>query len=183
MVPYSVGIALAVLMLGNGGMLSRMAAGLGLISDPSEFPKILQTHWGWGIIAVNVWKQAPFMTLAISAVLMGIGRDTQEAAAVLGARPGAIFFQVTLPQILPGIVSATLICFAFNMGAFEAPFILGGGFPDTLPVVAWRYFSDADYGFQRQGMAVIMSIAVLSGLILLAYLWLYRRYERSWGRA
>ena len=56
-----------------------------------------------------------------------------------------------------------LICFAFNVGAFEAPFILGGGYPDTLPVVAWRYFNDANYAFQLQGMATVVSIGIVSG--------------------
>jgi len=182
MIPYTVGIALAVIMLGNGGMLSRVAALAGLIDDPGQFPQLLKTHYGWGIIAVYVWKQTPFITLAVYAVLLGIGRETEEAVAILGARRGAIFFRVTLPQILPGIVSSTLICFAFNVGAFEAPFILGGGFPDTLPVVAWRYFNDADYTLQLQGMATVVSIGIVAGVILFAYLWVYRRYERRMGR-
>ncbi|MYA88374.1 MAG: ABC transporter permease subunit [Boseongicola sp. SB0662_bin_57] len=182
MIPYTVGIALAVIMLSSGGVLSRFAAFAGLIDDPGQFPQILKTHYGWGIIAVYVWKQTPFITLAVYAVLLGIGRETEEAAAILGARRGAIFFRVTLPQILPGIVSSTLICFAFNVGAFEAPFILGGGFPDTLPVVAWRYFNDADYTLQLQGMATVVSIGIVAGVILFAYLWVYRRYERRMGR-
>ena len=182
MIPYTVGIALAVIMLSNGGILSRFAAFAGLIDDPGQFPLILKTHYGWGIIAVYVWKQTPFITLAVYAVLLGIGRETEEAAAILGARRGTIFFRVTLPQILPGIVSSTLICFAFNDGAFEAPFILGGGFPDTLPVVAWRYFNDADYTLQLQGMATVVSIALVAGVILFAYLWAYRRFERRMGR-
>ncbi|MEO4042731.1 ABC transporter permease subunit [Hoeflea sp. CAU 1731] len=181
-IPYAVGIALAILMLGNGGMLSRLAAFAGWINEPSEFPSILKTHYGWGVIAVYVWKQLPFMTLAVAAVLVGIGRRTQEAALLLGAGPLMIFFRVTLPQIAPGVVTAVLICFSFNIGAFEAPFILGGGYPDTLPVIAWRYFNDADYALQLQGMAAVVSIGLLSGCILLAYLWTYRRFERRIGR-
>lgn len=182
MIPYTVGIALAVIMLGNGGMLSRLMAFVGLIDDPSQFPQILKTHMGWGIIAVYVWKQTPFVALTIYAVLLGVGRETEEAAAILGANKWQIFFQVTLPQILPGIISSTLIIFAFNIGAFEAPFILGGGFPDTLPVVAWRYFNDADYTLQLQGMATVVSIALVAGVILYSYLYFYRRYERRIGR-
>jgi len=182
MIPYTVGIALAVIMLGNGGMLSRLMAFVGLIDDPSQFPQILKTHMGWGIIAVYVWKQTPFVALTIYAVLLGVGRETEEAAAILGANKRQIFFQVTLPQILPGVISSTLIIFAFNIGAFEAPFILGGGFPDTLPVVAWRYFNDADYTLQLQGMATVVSIALIAGGILYSYLAIYRRYERRIGR-
>ncbi|WNZ53905.1 ABC transporter permease subunit (plasmid) [Microbulbifer sp. MKSA007] len=182
MVPYTVGIALALVMLGNGGLLSRISAGLGLIDDPSQFVQILKTHWGCGIIAVYVWKQVPFMTLTLSAVLARKGEDTIEAAMVLGASSRQIFWRVTLPQIMPGIVSASLICFAFNIGAFEAPFILGGGYPDTLPVLAWRYFQDANYAFQLQGMAVVVSLALASGVFLGAYLLGYRRWERARGR-
>lgn len=182
MIPYTVGIALAVLMLSNGGVLSRLAAFAGLIDDPGQFPRLLQTHYGWGIIAVYVWKQTPFIALSVYAVLLGVGRETEDAAAVLGARRGTIFRRVTLPQILPGIVSAALICFAFNVGAFEAPLILGGGFPDTLPVVAWRYFNDADYSLQVQGMATVVSIALVAGAILFAWLAAYRRFERRIGR-
>ena len=182
MIPYTVGIALAVIMLGNGGMLSRIMAFVGMIDDPSQFPQILKTHMGWGIIAVYVWKQTPFVALTIYAVLLGVGRETEEAAAILGASKRQIFFQVTLPQILPGVISSTLIIFAFNIGAFEAPFILGGGFPDTLPVVAWRYFNDADYTLQLQGMATVVSIALVAGGILYSYLAIYRRYERRIGR-
>lgn len=183
MIPYTVGIALAVIMLGNGGMVSRIMAFTGVISDPSQFRQILNTHYGWGIIAVYVWKQTPFVALTIYAVLLGVGRETEEAAAILGAKPRQIFFQVTLPQILPGIVSSTLIIFAFNIGAFEAPFILGGGFPDTLPVVAWRYFNDADYTLQLQGMATVVSIALIASAVLYSYLAFYRRYERRIGRS
>lgn len=182
MLPYMVGIALAVLMLGNGGIFSRLLAVLGLIDDPSQFPQVLENHYGWGIITLYVWKQMPFVTLVIYSVLLGINREIQEAAALLGANRWQIFVYVTLPQIMPGIVTSSLIIFAFNMGAFEAPFILGGGFPDTLPVLAWRYFNDADYNLQLQGMAVIMSILLLSSLILLMYLMAYRRYERRVGR-
>ena len=182
MIPYTVGIALAVIMLGNGGMLSRIMAFVGMIDDPSQFPQILKTHMGWGIIAVYVWKQTPFVALTIYAVLLGVGRETEEAAAILGASKRQIFFQVTLPQILPGVISSTLIIFAFNIGTFEAPFILGGGFPDTLPVVAWRYFNDADYTLQLQGMATVVSIALVAGGILYSYLAIYRRYERRIGR-
>ncbi|MGV8855486.1 MAG: ABC transporter permease [Devosia sp.] len=182
MVPYAVGIALAIIMLGNGGLLSRAAAGLGWISDPAQFPRLLQTHAGWGVIAVYVWKQTPFMTLAIHAVLVDAGRDRAEVAATLGASDSQIFWRITLPQIAPGIVSSSLICFAFNMGAFEAPFILGGGFPDTLPVLAWRYFNNPDYAMQAQGMAVVVSIGLIAGGLIWLYLAAYRRYEASWGR-
>ena len=182
-VPYTVGIALAVVMLGNGGVLARAGAALGLLADPGDFPRILHTHAGWGVIAVYVWKQAPFVMLVVGAGLAGMGRETREAAATLGAGPWTTFRLVTLPQIVPALTTAALISLAFNVGAFEAPFILGGGHPDTLPVLAWRDFNDADYTRQLRGMAAVVSLVIVAGAILGVWLLLYRRWERRVGRA
>lgn len=180
-VPYAVGIALAIVVMGNGGVASRLAAAFGLIEAPADFPRLLHTHWGWGVVAVYVWKQTPFVAIAVHAVLLGVGRDTEEAAATLGARRWQTVRLVTLPQVMPGIAQAALITFAFNMGAFEAPLILGGGYPDTLPVLAWRLFGDADYRLQVRAMAVVVSIALVSGAVLALHLALAARAARRGG--
>jgi putative spermidine/putrescine transport system permease protein len=183
MIPYLVGVALTIAIFSNGGFLARILFALGIISAPGEFPRILYSHAGWGIMIVYLWKQIPFTTLIVYSVLMGLGREHEEAAATLGARHWQTFWHVTLPQIMPGIVSATVIVFAFNFGSFEVPFILGGGFPNTLPVEAWRAFDDADYSRRLRAMAIIVFIAVLSGIILYAYLRAYRAFEHLRGRA
>lgn len=182
MIPYSVGIALAVIMMGNSGIISRLWAFFGFIDHPNDFTPLLKTYYGWGIIAVYMWKQIPFVALSIYAVLLGIGRDTADAAAILGAGKFAIFFRVTLPQVLPGVVAATLICFAFNIGAFEAPYILGAGFPETLPVMAWRYFNDANIEMRLMGMATVVTLVVMVSVVLYLYLKAYRVYEQKIGR-
>ena len=83
---------------------------------------------------------------------------------------------------MPGIVAATLIVFPFNFGSFEIPYILGADFPNTLPVQAWRVFDDADYTRRLGAMAIVMTISFISGITLLVYLMLYRRYEIIRGR-
>lgn len=167
MVPYLVAIAMAILIFGQGGLVARVAFAFGWIDTPAEFTAILYSHYGWGIIIVYLWKQVPFMALSIYVVLMGIGADTDEAAELLGAKRWQRWLYVVLPQVLPGIASATLICFAFNLGAFEAPFILGGGFPDTLPVLAWRLFTDADYNNRLTGMAAMVVIGLLLFVLII----------------
>jgi putative spermidine/putrescine transport system permease protein len=131
---------------------------------------------------VYLWKQIPFTTLILYSVLMGLGKESEEAAVTLGAGRWQTFWHVTLPQIMPGVVSATIIVFAFNFGSFEVPFILGGGFPNTLPVEAWRAFDDADYSKRLRAMAIVMFIGLLSSAVLLTYLAAYRRFERLRGR-
>lgn len=183
MIPYLVGVALTILLFTNGGIIARTMYAMGLIESTGEFPRILYTHGGWGIMLVYLWKQIPFMTLIIFSVLLGLGEESEEAAATLGADGWQTFWHVTLPQIMPGIISGTVIVFAFNFGSFEVPFILGGGFPNTLPVEAWRAFDNPDYAANRpRAMAIVMVIAAISGAILYAYLTAYRRFERRRGR-
>lgn len=183
MVPYLVGIGLAIVLFANGGILARLSYSLGLIKSTGEFPRLIASYGGWAIMWVYIWKQLPFTTMVVFSVLIGLGRDTEEAARMLGANRRQVFWQVTLPQIMPGVVSASLIVFAFNIGSFEAPMILGASYPNTLPVEAWRAFDDANYSRRLSAMAIVMFVALVSSAILLAYITLYRRFERSRGRA
>ncbi len=182
MIPYLVGVALTIVLFANGGIIARFLYALGLIESTREFPRILYSHSGLGIMIVYLWKQIPFSTLIIYSVLMGLGKEAEEAALTLGASRWQTFWHVTLPQIMPGIVSATIIVFAFNFGSFEVPFILGGGFPNTLPVEAWRAFDDADYSRRLRAMAIVMFISLISSGVLITYLNVYRRFERKRGR-
>lgn len=182
MIPYLVGVALTIVLFANGGIIARFLFAPGLIESTRDFPRVLYSHSGLGIMIVYLWKQIPFSTLIIYSVLMGLGKESEEAALTLGANRWQTFWHVTLPQIMPGIVSATIIVFAFNFGSFEVPFILGGGFPNTLPVEAWRAFDDADYSRRLRAMAIVMFISLISSIVLILYLSLYRRFERQRGR-
>jgi putative spermidine/putrescine transport system permease protein len=182
MIPYLLGVALTIVLFSNGGIIARLLHLLGLVETTQDFPRLLYSRGGWGIMFVYLWKQIPFTTLIVYSVLMGLGRESEEAAATLGANPWQTFWNVTLPHIMPGIVSATVIVFAFNFGSFDVPFILGGGFPNTLPVEAWRAFDDADYSRRLRAMAIVMFIGFISSLLLLSYLTAYRHFERSRGR-
>ena len=175
-VPYVVGVALTVLLWSNGGLIARALFALGLIETTRDFPRLLYSGSGIGVMLVYVWKQLPFAAFVILAASAGLDDDLAPAARTLGANPAQAFWRVTLPQLLPGVTAAGLIIFAYNFGSFEVPFLLGAGFPATLPVEAWRLFDDADYSRRLSAMALVTIISLLSGLLLGAYLWLYRRY-------
>lgn len=183
MIPYLVGISLTILLFSNGGIIARLLHAVGIIDNPGQFPRLLYDSGGIGIMIVYIWKQVPFMTLIIYSVLLGLGPESEEASATLGANRWQTFWYVTLPQIMPGIITGTAIVFAFNFGSFETPYILGAGFPNTLPVEAWRAFDDADYSRRMYAMAIVTFISVVSGGLLYLYIYWYRRFERQRGRA
>ena len=183
MIPYLVGVALTILLFANGGLIARALFQIGLIERTGDFPRLLLNHSGWGIMFVYLWKQIPFTTLIVYSVLMGLGPESEEAALTLGANRWQSLWNVTLPQIMPGIVSATIIVFAFNFGSFEVPFVLGAKIsPFTLPVEAWRAFDDADYTRRLSAMAIVMVISLISSILLITYLGVYRLFERRRGR-
>ncbi|MEH6403393.1 MAG: ABC transporter permease subunit [Sneathiella sp.] len=181
-VPYLVGVSIVILLFANGGLFARLFYALGIISSPADFPRLLQNTEGWGIMMVYLWKQVPFMTMMLYSNLLVLGRQEEESALLLGASNFQIFFHVTLPRLMPSLVGSTLIIFAFNFGSFEVPFILGAGYPNTLTVEAWRLFDDSDYTRRPEAMAIVMFVTLISSLSILAYLILYRRFERKRGR-
>ena len=100
-------------------------------------------------------------------------------ARSLGANRWQAFRQVTLPLIMPGVVSASVIVFAFTFGAFEIPYLLGRTFPAALPVLAYQSYTDVDLAARPQAMAMAMVIAFISTLLIMAYMKLSRVYIRE----
>jgi putative spermidine/putrescine transport system permease protein len=167
-VPHLV-IAVAVMfLLAPAGLFSRAAVALGLIGSPADFPLLVNDNWGIGIILVYVWKEIPFMTLMILAVLRNAGRDLLDVGRTLKADPWQRFRHITLPIIFPALGAACLIVFAFTFGAFEVPYLLGRTYPMTLPVWAYRHYSDIDLLARPEGIAagIIIALVVAAAVIL-----------------
>lgn len=180
-VPYLVGAAMVVALFANGGLVARVLYATGMIESTGEFPRVLFSAGGWGIMLVYLFKQVPFTFIIVSAVLAGVGPEYEEAARTLGASRTRAFRHVVLPRIIPGVVTSSLLVFAYNFQSYEIPFLLGATFPTTLPVEALRRFNVPDVTRRPEAMAYVMLITILSGFVLFLYLRAYRRWERSRG--
>jgi len=172
----AVGIALVVSQTGIG---ARLAASLGLIGAPGEFPALLYDKYSAGIVLTYVWKETPFVTLVVLAALRGVASDLEDVARTLGANVWQRFRHVVFPVISPAIVAASLMVFAFTFGAFEVPFLLGRTYPTVLPVMAYNEYRDLDLGARPVAMAINVLIAVASALIAAVYLRLARNLGRG----
>lgn len=180
-VPYLVGAGMVVALFANGGLFARAFYALGMIEQTGDFPRILYSSNGYGIMLVYLFKQIPFTTMIVGSVLAGVSSDYEEVARTLGASRWKTFWHVILPRIMPGVVNASILVFAFNFQSYEIPYLLGATFPNTLPVEALRRFNVPDYTRRPEAMAYVVVIALISGVILFFYLKGYRRYERSKG--
>lgn len=180
-IPHIVGAIALAQVLSQSGLLARVAALLGLIDDPGQFPVLVFDRWGVGVIAEYVWKETPFIGVVLLSVLQSLGADYEDLARSLGAGRWQRFRYVLLPLLLPGILSSSVIVFAFAFGAFEVPFFLGVAFPQALPVLAYKSYSDVDLHARPEAMAMSMIIAALVTALVLVYMRLGRKYVRSAG--
>lgn len=68
----------------------------------------------------------PLVVLPVLASLLAIDNAIYRAAAIMGAKPARIFWTVTLPMSLPGLLAGLLSIFVMSLGAFMVPALLGG---------------------------------------------------------
>ncbi len=155
-------IAISILLLlSPAGIFSRLLSFFGLLSSSSAFPLLINDDYSVGIIVVYVWKEIPFITFMLLSVLTNLGPELNDAGATLKASRLQRFRYITLPIIGPSFGAACLIVFAFTFGAFEVPFLLGKTYPISLPVWAYKNYSDIDLLARPQGIAIGLIIAAI----------------------
>jgi putative spermidine/putrescine transport system permease protein len=176
-VPHIVGAIGILYLFSQSGAFARLAHAAGLIATPADFPVLTHDPYAIGIILLYVWKELPFITLILLASLQSIGEDHEAAARSLGATRWQAFRHVLLPMLMPGLLSASALVFAFAFGAYEVPLVLGAHAPKALPVLAWQAYTDTDLATRPEAMAMAMIIAATG----LALLFLYARMFRYGG--
>ncbi|MCP4166955.1 MAG: sugar ABC transporter permease [Chloroflexi bacterium] len=178
-VPHIVGAIGVIFLFSQSGLISRLTQAIGLTSVQSEFPALVHDKYAIGIILEYLWKMTFFTGVILLAVLQSIGDDYEDAARSLGANAWQRFRFVIMPLIMPGILRASILVFAFAFGAFEIPFLLGQRYPRALPVLSFEYYHNVDLGFRREAMATSMIIAALITILILVYMKLTETYVRS----
>lgn len=110
-----------MILLGNNGFINKSLIALGVVDDP-----IRMMYSMTGIVIALVEVLLPFMVLALDAALLNIDPHLYEAAQNLGARRARVFVRITLPLVLPGIVSGSVLVFTLAVSAFVTPSLIGG---------------------------------------------------------
>jgi putative spermidine/putrescine transport system permease protein len=168
-IPHLVAANGIVLLVTQSGLVARLLANLEVIDAPAEFPALVFDRAGIAIILTYLWKEVPFIGLVVLAILKSVGPQFEELAQTLGANRWQRFWYVLLPLILPGLLSTSIIVFAFIFASYEIPLLLGVRFPTTLPVLAFRNYQDPDLALRPQAMAVSVVLAVIAMILLVAY--------------
>lgn len=178
-VPHLVGAIGILYLFSQSGVFARLAAELDMIQRPGDFPAMVFDPYAIGIILQYVWKEVPFIGVIVLANMQSIGENYESVARSLGASKWQTFRFVLLPLIFPGILSASVMVFAFTFGAYEIPAILGANYPAALPVLAYRKYTDVDLAARPEAMAMAVVIALLSALMIYFYIRYSRRRIRG----
>lgn len=148
---YSCGISAVIGTMGAVGMTRRRlrfsGALEGLSTLPIMIPEIILAMaflavftavglpLGMGtMVLAHVTFCIPYIFIVVKGRLLGMNPALAEAARDLGARPLRAFFDVTLPLILPGLLSGTLLAFAMSLDDFVISFFVAGANSTTLPI-------------------------------------------------
>ena len=178
-VPHLVGAIGILYLFSQSGSFARLGVAMGLMGKPADFPALVFDPYAIAIIAQYVWKEVPFIGVIVLANMQSIGEDYEAVARSLGSSPWQAFRHVLLPLIFPGVVSASVLVFAFTFGAYEIPAVLGAHYPAALPVLAYRSYTDVDLAARPEAMAMAVVIAVVSAAFIAVYL---RATRRAAGR-
>ncbi len=132
------------------------------------------------VIWVAIWKSTPFVALVLLAGLQGIPRELYEAAKVDGANWLTSLRHVTIPMLLPIIVTTGMFMVIWQIAVFDLPFLMTGGGPGfSTTVVAQKIYLESNslnYGYAASISMVLVGIVAVIGTV---GLYLFRRFDVS----
>jgi spermidine/putrescine transport system permease protein len=128
------------------------------------------------VIISHITFSVPFVTLVVRARLQGFDQSFEEAAMDLGANELVTFWRVTLPMLMPGVLSGALMAFTLSLDDFVITFFTNGPGSTTLPIYV--------YGLLRRiitpqvnALSTVWILVVFTTVLLLQ--WLQSRETRT----
>lgn len=142
----------------------------------------------FGITLAFTWKGAalaaavmafPLMVRAIRLSTEAVDRGLESAARTLGAGPVRVFFTVTLPLMVPGIITGTILAFARSLGEFGATITFVSnirGETQTLPLALYS-LTQMPGGEDGAYRLCLISVVLAMGALMLSE-WIARSFDR-----
>ena len=130
---------------------------------------VLSFRWTGAAVAAAVMG-FPLLVQAIQLSMEAIDRRLEQAAGTLGASPLMVFFTVTLPLSLPGIIAGMVLCFARSLGEFGATITFVSAIPGETQTLASAIHSALqDPGGEPMAYRLtVFSVLISLGAIMLA---------------
>jgi molybdate transport system permease protein len=153
--------------------LGRKAPVGAFLSD--HFGIVFAFRWTGAVISCGVMA-FPLMVRAIRLSLEAIDARLEDAGATLGARPLLVFFSVTLPLALPGVIAGAMLAFARALGEFGATITFVSNIPgETQTISAAIYTLTQVPGGDAAALHLVIVAVLISVAALVASEYLARR--------
>jgi len=162
-----------VIFYGNNGLLNRTLMALfGLQEPPIKFLYSFSA-----VIVAHAFYNFPIALNLVSSFWEHMDNHCEQAATTLGAKRGKVFWSITLPRLMPAIISAASLIFLFCFTSFAIILVLGGG-PKftTLEVEIYRR---ARMTMDMGGAAALSIFSIFVTSLLLIW---YSYTQRSMAR-
>jgi putative spermidine/putrescine transport system permease protein len=175
--PHLVAATLGVLVLGQSGLLARIAYALRLIRQPADMPALVLDPLGLGYMATMAWKEIPFLTVVAIAVLATRGTRLEEAARTLGATPADTLRRVTLPVLWRGLAPASIAGAIVIAGGFEGAYLLAPSRPLALPLLTYDRYRSIDLARRADAYVLVLLGFALALIAVVALEWVRSRWD------
>lgn len=133
------------------------------------------------VMIVDIWEWTPFFILIFLAGLQSLPHEPFEAAIVDGASGAQLFRHVTLPLMLPLMLTATILRLMDSLRIFDVIFVMFGGGPGTatttLPVLVYRLTMVARNVGTGSAASIMLIILIVTLTILLVRVFQRARFE------
>jgi sulfate/thiosulfate transport system permease protein len=167
----------------------------GLIDLPFALPTIvaglvlLALYGPNGPVGVNVaytraavllallFVTLPFVVRAVQPVLMGLERESEEAAESLGAKPWTIFRRIILPALRPAMLAGVGLAFGRAVGEFGSIILISGNLPYKTEVASVLVYGQIESGNTTGAAAVSVFLLFVAFVVLLGISFVARRGE------
>ena len=116
-----------------------------------------------GVILVHLIPTLPYMTLVMAGIFANFDPAFEQQARSLGASPVKVFWHITLPAILPGLIIGGLFAFLVSWSQYVLTLLIGGGRVVTLPLLLFNFASSG----RNDITGAISMIYILPGIIIL----------------
>lgn len=116
------------------------------------------------VILAHVSFSLTYVVIVILARLRTFDGTLEEAALDLGATEWQVFWKITLPMLLPGVVAAALLCFTVSFDDYVITSLVAGVNSETLPM---RIYAMARRGISPEVNALSVVITTVLGLFIL----------------
>lgn len=169
--PPLVAALLSVELLGNAGLLARLAHAVGWIERPENFPTLLYTYAGFGIVVTHMTLVTPFLLLLLDRLARHESvAELEQVARTLGASRWQAWRRVYLPVLMRASAPVLSVYFVVLMGAYEVPLLVGGQYPSMISVLIQRRLSQFDMGTRPEAYVLASIYACLAtGLLLVLF--------------